>query len=155
MDELVFRADDPDEVAQVVDRMAALADGSGWIVLDAAVMSEDAPPPSLLGGLFSGRGPEAPEASWVPGEPGRRRPEPLSVGIRHAAGPKAVRLLAGAGVAVPAGWRVVQDNPRRGLVIQVPATAPHAEVLRWLLDAGTALATIPRTGRWRARISLR
>jgi hypothetical protein len=150
--ELHFAATDP---SAVVERMSELAGGSGWLVLDAAVMSDDVPPAPPFGGIFSGRGPVVPEVSWVPGEAGRRRPEPLSVGIRHAAGPKAVRRLAEAGHPVPEGWRVVQDNPRRGLVIQLPPGADHAEVLRWLLDAAGVLTTVPLTGNWRARIHLR
>ena len=105
--------------------------------------------------MLSGRGPATPELSWVPGEPGGRRREPLSVGIRHGAGPKAKARLAEAGVAVPDGWYVVQDNPRRGLVAQVPGTHTDTEVLEWLLRAAAVLATVPLSGDWRVRIYFR
>ncbi len=150
--EVHFSASD---TSAVVERMVELAGGTGWLVLDPAVMSDDVPPPSTFGGLFSARGPAAPEVSWVPGAADKRRAEPLSVGIRHASGPKAVQRLSDAGHPVPQGWRMVQDNPKRGLVIQVPDDADHAEVLRWLLDAASVLATIPLTSNWRARIHLR
>jgi hypothetical protein len=147
--EFTFRVEDR---AGVLAEMAMLADGSGWLVLDAGVSEEDLPPASIFGGLFGASGPEAPELSWVPGARGGRRVEPLSVGIRHAAGPKAKRRLADSGHPVPEGWFVVQDNPRRGLVAQVPDTEAHADVLDWLLRAAGVLAIVPLTGEWRARI---
>jgi hypothetical protein len=140
------------ERRDVLDQMAVLADGSGWLVLDPAVHEDDVPPSSVFGTLFLAKGPEAPELSWVPGERGGRRVEPLAVGIRHAAGPKAKRRLAEVGHPVPEGWYVVQDNPRRGLVAQVPETEPHEKVLDWLLLAAVHLATVPLTGEWRARV---
>jgi len=150
--EVLFSAS---EREPIVERMADLADGSGWMILDGAVMSEDVPPPAAFGGLFSGKGPEVPELSWVPGEPGGRRAEPLSIGIRHASGPKAKRRLSEAGHPVPEGWWVIQDNPRRGLVAQVPDRETNADVLDWLLGAATVLTTVPLTGNWRAKIYLR
>lgn len=56
---------------------------------------------------------------------------------------------------MPEGWRVVQDNPRRGLVVQVPETAAHTTVLDWLLRAAAELTTVDLTGTWRARIHRR
>jgi hypothetical protein len=151
VEELLFRVED---VQPVVDAMAELADGSGWLVLHAAVEDDDLPPPPAFAGLFSAKGPDVPELSWVPGERGRR-PQPLAVGIRHGAGPKAKRTLAEQGHAVPDDWFVVQDNPRRGLVANVPDTAAHADVLDWLLKAAAILANAPLSGDWRARIHRR
>jgi hypothetical protein len=148
-DELLF---DVGDVAPVLELMERLGDGSGWLILDGAVHQDDMPPAPGILGLFAAKGPEAPELSWVPGEPGGRRVEPLSVGVRHAAGPKAKRTLAEAGHPVPTGWYVVQDNPKRGLVAQVRDDSTDAEVLDWLLRAAAILATVPLTGRWRARI---
>jgi hypothetical protein len=150
--EMMFTEDD---LSPVLERMAELADGSGWLVLDAAVAEDDIPPPAALAGLFSAKGPAVPELSWVPGAPGGRRVEPLAVGIRHGSGPKAERRLAEAGLPVPEGWYVIQDSPKRGLVAQVPDTVSHAAVLDWLLGAAAVLATVPLTGDWRARIHFR
>jgi hypothetical protein len=150
--EVLFRVEDP---SPALERMAELADGSGWMIFDAAVAEDDLPPPSAFGGLFTGKGPDVPELSWVPGEPGGRREEPLSVGIRHGSGPKAKARLAEAGHPVPEGWYVIQDNPRRGLVAQVPATEAHTAVLDWLLRAAAVLANVPLSGDWRVRIHFR
>jgi hypothetical protein len=150
--EVLFGVADP---SPVLERMAELADGSGWMVFDAAVAEDDLPPPAAFGGLFSAKGPAVPELSWVPGAPGGRRREPLAVGIRHGAGPKAKLRLAEAGVPVPDGWYVIQDNPRRGFVAQVPDTVPDADVLDWLLRAAAVLAAVPLSGDWRVMIHFR
>jgi hypothetical protein len=141
-----------DDTSTILDRMAELADGSGWIVFDAAVDEDDLPPPPGIVGIFTAKGPDVPEVSWVPGARGGRRVEPLSIGIRHGAGPKVKLSLAKAGHPVPDGWYVVQDNPRRGLVAQVPDSEPHAAVLDWLMKAAAILSNVPLTGDWRARI---
>jgi hypothetical protein len=150
--EVLFRAAEP---APILERMAEVRDGSGWVVFDAFVAEADIPPPAAFGGLFTAKGPGVPELSWVPGAVGGRRREPLAVGIRHGAGPKAEQRLAEAGVPVPEGWYVIQDNPRRGFVAQVPDTFTDAEVLDWLLRAAAALSTVPLGGDWRALIHFR
>jgi len=146
-----FRADDR---SAVVARMAELArDRNGWVNVQPALDPDDAPPPpSRLFGLFSGRGPDVPIASWVPGERRRNRVEPTCVGLRHGAGPRAVPLLAEAGHRVPPEWRVLQDHRRRGFVAAIPDDSDLDGVLRWLVAASTALTEVPLTGMWRAAI---
>jgi hypothetical protein len=78
-------------------------------------------------------------ATWHPGE--------RSAGIEHSTGPKVARR-----VDVPTGWRVIQDHPRRGLVVRVPAEVADAEVLRWLVELGEALSQVPTSGRWIAEV---
>jgi hypothetical protein len=56
---------------------------------------------------------------------------------------------------VPDGWYVIQDNPRRGFVAQVPDTVPDADVLDWLLRAAAVLAAVPLSGDWRVMIHFR
>jgi hypothetical protein len=150
--EVMFTVEDR---ADILERMGELAGGSGWMVFDAAVHEDDMPPAPALAGIFSAKGPDVPELSWVPGEPGGRRVEPLSIGIRHGAGPKVKLKLAESGHPVPEGWYVVQDNPRRGLVAQVPASETDADVLDWLLRAAAVVSNVPLSGNWRARIFFR
>jgi hypothetical protein len=109
------------------------------------------PPParSALASLVGSRGPTVPLATWTPA--GRR--EPATVGIHHGEGPRGVDLLAERGVALPEGWRKLQDHPKRGLVLVPPPAATPAEVdpvLAWVLRATGALCPVPRTGEWRA-----
>ena len=144
-----------DETA-VVDVMSDLADGSGWLTLDPAI-DERFPPPeqSTFGRLVSGRGPAVPRANWVPADLSRRRPEPVSVGILHGTGARAVERLADKDLAVPDRWRVVNDHSKRGLVLWVPIDIDHLDVLRWTCDATRRLTRIPLGGRWRAAVHRR
>lgn len=129
---------------------------AGWINLEPALDPDDAPPPaSGFFGLFSGRGPEVPLATWTPpSAPRRGRGEPPMVGLQHPAGAKARARLAELGRPVPEGWVVLQDHARKGLVVAVPPTAANTEVLRWLLGAAAALSMpgAPPAVTWRATI---
>ena len=154
---LEFLRTEPDEL---VSRMATMAaEHRGWVNLRPVVREDDgegeAGPavqsPGLFG-VFGGSGPPVPLCTWTPGEARRRGVEPPSVGLQHAAGPKVVRRLVEVGAPVPAGWAVVQDHPRRGLVVRPPAEVAPEPVLRWLLGAGEALCVLPVTGWWRAAV---
>lgn len=153
---------DPDEELQfdeaepsaVVAHMARRTEvGTGWINLLPAIDDEvDLPPSRSLFSFLSARGPSIPLATWSAGAPGKRWPGRASIGIQHAAGPKALARLADVGIVRSAGWIKVQDHPRRGLVITVPPDAAHEDVLHWLLSAAHALSTVPLTGDWLARV---
>src|SRR5439155_24003691 len=135
-----------DDRATVLARMAQLAQSKkGWINLSPALDEDEEPPPrSSTFGLFSGRGPDVPLCTWVPGPP-------VEIGIQHGTGTKAVRVLRDLGQPVPNGWRVTQDHSRRGLVVLIPDGTTDEQVLDWLLQAGTALAShLKLAGWWRA-----
>jgi hypothetical protein len=142
------------DFSDVAARMQAMrAAHRGWINFEPGVLVDDAPPPrSGLFSLFSARGPAVPLATWVAGEERKGRTEPPTIGILHASGWGVRRKLAEAGHAVPEGWVVQQENSKKGLVVAVPPTVGHAEVVEWLLAATAALSTVPLTGRWRAAV---
>lgn len=138
----------PDERAAVLARMDGLAqEGQGWINLSPALEEDEEPPQrSETFGIFSGRGPDVPLCTWVPGTP-------VQLGIQHGAGSKAVPVLRELGQPVPQGWRVTQDHSRRGLVVILPGEVTNEAALDWLIAAGTALASHLRlAGWWRAGI---
>jgi hypothetical protein len=142
--------------AAVTTVMAELADGGGWLTLDPAIDERFPPPePTVLGRLVSGRGPAVPRANWVPADLTRRRPEPVSIGVLHGTGSRAIGRLHDKEIEVPERWKVVADHSKRGLVLWVPIDVGHTEVLRWLCDASRALTRIPLTGRWRAAVHRR
>jgi hypothetical protein len=131
------------------------ADRAGWVTLEALFDSEDVPAArSPLLDLFSGRGPAVPDLSWVPGEVKGDRVAPTSVGVRHGAGTRAAARLASAGHAVPSEWRVIQDHPKRGLVLELDeaADASPGRVLDWMTVAARLLSEVPLTGRWRVTL---
>lgn len=149
--EIEFSVGEPDEVVAQMARLLSPDAPAGWITLLPGVMSEDVPPPK--GGLFTlfsaGSGYAVPEGSWLPpARPGR----PVQIGVRHDHGPKAVDHLRERGHALPAGWRKAMDHPKRGLVVEVPATADQREVVDWLLSATILLTTVPLLEEWLARV---
>ena len=123
-----------------IDALAARVDDHGWVNLQPFVDEDDLPPPrGVLFGVFSARGPVVPLCTWHPGE--------RSAGVQHGTGPK-----VSARVDIPAGWRRLQDHPRRGLVVRVPPNVAHADVLRWLVGVGATLCPVPTGDRWLAEL---
>jgi hypothetical protein len=138
----------PDDRAAVIARMDGLAStGAGWINLSPALdEDQELPTRSATFGIFSGRGPDVPLCTWVPGTPAQ-------IGVQHGAGTKASPLLRDLGNPVPQGWRVTQDHPRRGLVVLLPPDVGNEDALEWLIRAGTGLsAHLKLAGWWRAGI---
>lgn len=128
----------------------------GWINFHPRIDEDtEVPQESSLFGIFSASGPAVPICTWMPGKSRGERREAVSIGVQHATGPRAVARLGSAGIEVPAGWRVRQDHPRRGLVVMVPAEQDHESTLSWLLRAGAALSVVPLTGAWRAAVFLK
>ena len=144
---------DPDDPAPLVGHMDTLAaSGRGWINIHPGVAVET-PVPSLgIFRIFSGRGPAVPLGTWIAKERTRRGVEFRSIGIQHAAGPKAVALLADKGLALPDETLVLADHSRRGLVVAFSVDAPHEDVLRWLLTAMRLLTTVPLDAPWGATV---
>jgi hypothetical protein len=152
VEELEFVPEDTGPVVEHMERLARAEDG--WINLLPGVDEEDAGEPdrpSALSALLGAAQAPVSMGTWVPARHGRRAGE-VTVGIVHPRGRRAVAQLREMGIPLPAGWRVRQDHNRRGLIVLAPVTDPHAEVLSWALQAGAALATVPLTGSWQARI---
>lgn len=125
-----FRADD---LAPVVNAMA----DAQWVNVQP---DSDAPPQSSgFFSAFSGAGPSVPFGTWHRAE--------HSIGLQHGTGPKLARR-----VDIPRGWAVLQDHPRRGLVLRVPADTSDAEALAWLVARATELCTVELSGRWVAEV---
>ncbi len=81
----------------------------------------------------------------------RRRPMPR-LGVAHPQGRVKPSDLEAAGIALPAGWRLVSSHARRGLVVDPDRQSPALEQLSWLLEATAALCPLPSTGRFRAEL---
>ena len=142
------------DLSPVVAKMEQLTSaGKGWInLLPEVEPGAEVPPSSGLFSLFTARGPSVPLGTWSAGAEGKRGPGRPSIGVQHGSGPKAVARLARLGLALPPGGIKVQDHPRRGLVLTVPAALPHDDALQWLLWAIRALSTAPLTGHWLAQV---
>ena len=130
---VIFTPPDLDEVLRTLDP-------AGWVNLQPEVDEKDLPPaPSGFFAVFGNRGPLVPFSTWHPGE--------RLAGVQHAGGQKVAERLD-----VPAGWRVTQDHPMRGLVVAVPVGVADAEVLAWLVGVAGVLCPVPGTGRWVAEL---
>ena len=141
-----FRTDDLSRVIAAVDGVRT--DLSGWVNLAPLVPEEQRRrPPSILGRVFSARGPDAPMATITPGHERRDGSTgPTSVGLVH---PLRLRLrpwLAERDLQPPREWRVKQDNPMRGAVWEIPGNSPTAPLVDHLMAMAVALdPTVPET----------
>ncbi|MGA2521573.1 MAG: hypothetical protein ABSG81_12245, partial [Acidimicrobiales bacterium] len=115
-----FRVEDTSAVVRSMDELTAAHDG--WINLLPGVRPEDEPAPQggLSTLLLAGAVHDIPVCTWVAGAVTRQGVQPDSVGVQHAAGTRVRARITDAGVPVPDGWRLVQDHPRRGLVVSPP-----------------------------------
>jgi hypothetical protein len=147
-----FTRGDPTEVLDHMRRLAVTL--GGWINLQPNIDPEDVPGSgfSILS-VFSARGPAIPLATWMPGLNNRKgQPTPPEIGIQHPAGSRAIPVLRNRNLGVPDGWTPIQDHPKRGLVLRLPAGAAHDVVLAWLLDATAALCAYPLPDSWLAAV---
>jgi hypothetical protein len=140
-----------DKRQAVVEYMVTMAEtGQGWLNISPGLDLDEAPQPrSALGQIFGSRGPTVPLGTWMPA----RKRQPSTAGIEHGEGPKVAARLEDLGVPVPEAWKVIQDHPKRGLVMaMLPPEGPGQldAVLAWLIRATGALCAWPRTGEWRA-----
>lgn len=149
---LEFEPGQPAEVVATMDALAAAR--RGWVNFEPAVHPDDvAPAGGGFFGVFSGRGPDVPLATWTAPTASRRgRGDPAMIGLQHGAGRRIKAHLAEMGHPLPDGWVVDQDYVRKGLVVSVPPGTANADVLEWLLGAARAVSSVPLTGTWRASI---
>lgn len=147
-----FEPASPHELLGQMQRLSARH--TGWINLEPQVYADDVPePPRGLLSIFAPPAPSIPLGTWAPAPASRRgQAQPATIGVQHPTGRRARWQLLDAGHPVPAGWVVLADHPRRGLVVAVPHREGHAATAAWLVRAGALLSVIPLTGRWRAAV---
>jgi len=154
MDQEIIRFSRSDFDA-VVEAMRSIERvGGGWINigpwLPDDVMAE-VPVRSGLGAWFSGRGPQIPMATFIPGSETGRRPVLAQVGVEHGTGPNALTRLSEEGHPLPTGWTPRQDHAKHGIVAELPSLAALSEVVAWMIEAITFLSPFVEVGdRWRA-----
>lgn len=148
---VVFTDEDLTEMVEHMDRLERL--GHGWVNFDPLLDLDDIPPPpSGLGALFSAKGPPIPRATWIAPTRRRRKVEPATIGMEHGRGRRALPFLAELEIYRDSSWRTLSDAPKRGLVIALPPEATNTKVLEWLVQAASALSTVPLGGRWRGSV---
>ena len=141
-----------DARAEFVAVTRALAEHrDGWVNLSPRVDPERLPPTGF-GGIFSARGPAIPLATWVPATTSRKGAATTSLGLQHPLGCQVSRRLLELGIAVPAGYRIVTDNPKRGLVMESAEVGDPDEVADWMIRASGGLSPIEFDQMWVAAI---
>ena len=147
----VVLALDPDQRDEVLEAMAQIdAAGRGWVNLSPDVDPQDLPPGPGPFAVFSPFGPPVPLCTWTPPDRGKQAPHAV-VGVQHGRGARLAPSLPELGAALREGWRVVQDQPKKGLVVSVPGAEDRDVILRWLIAVGGALCPLPYP-RWVATI---
>ena len=144
---------DEDASAVLERHLGRAAASGGWVNLTPGVPSDvvSTPPRSLFSWLVGSAGPAAPLATWMPSASSSGRPGQL--GILHARGRLTREGIAGL-VSIPASWRCLGDNARKGLIFEV-ASASDAEVADAMLAVVEELTTVPTTGRYLAEVFTR
>ncbi len=124
---------DPGGVLEEMRDLALGADGRQWMNIVPDADEREIHTGSALWRILSSRGPVIPKLTWVPAHQVGDRSEGAQVGLAHAAGRDAVSRLASQGMRAPAGWTVVQDHQKRGVIFDLdPAVSPDQ-----ILDYGT------------------
>ena len=139
----------------VVDLMRELAARRhGWVNVQPLVEPDRMPAPTggIVLGWITGGLPPLPIGTWIAPRVRRGQLRPGSVGLAHNANAKVARRLVEAGLAAPEGWKMVQDNARRGLVCEVPADTDVAFVLDWVLRAMVELSPVDTGDEYRATV---
>jgi hypothetical protein len=153
MVQLEFAAEEPSRVLRHMAELTAAQDG--WInLLPGIADGEEATEAPGLFPMFSNSHPGVTMCTWMPPSGGRRPRAEILLGITHTAGRRVVPSLTAEGLPVPYGWQVRQDNPRRGLIVAVPADERPVRVLDWGTSVAAALSTLRLTGLWRADVYL-
>lgn len=138
-----FPAHDTDAASSLF--VEVLAVDSSWCNLEyEGVDDDETPADSALFGFLAARGPANPLATVMASSAGRR-PRPAQIGIQHRAGTKAAGQLSDESLVLPAGARVAQDHPRRGLVVEWPESADVLALTAWLFPAMRILGRAPTT----------
>ncbi len=138
----------PDQLVELPDGditpLLELVEGAVFINISPGVDAEEVPPRSALTHLLGNRGPTVPLATWTPGE----------IGVQHMAGQRVTRFLAERGCPVPDDWYVVDEHPKRGLVLKT-YQSPPADALRWLVEACRRLCPLAVPLPWQAVVRTR
>lgn len=137
-----FDAHDIDSAVELFEQV--LKKPGRWCNLFFEPIDDDSiPAESALFGFLAARGPANPLATVM--SPAKDVSWSLEVGIQHQAGTKAAAQLKEAQILGPTTARVVQDHPRRGLVVRWPEDEDLPSLQAWIFPAMRELARAPST----------
>lgn len=140
-----------DDLEEVVHAVTALRDGE-WMNIEPFVEEEDLDElrsriPHPLVRMFQKAGAPIPLGTLA------RTGAVLSVGLEHSHAARAIPFLRENGIVTPREWKIKQDHPRRGIVLEVAADTPPAELITWIVGAGRVLSSLRMGRSWTALVS--
>jgi hypothetical protein len=151
VDEIEFTVGAYDVVSEAVRQLAD--ERQGWVNVRPLVDAEDLPdPPVGLLAVFTKPMTPLPMGTWMAPSERRGRLRPARLGVLHPVSARVVPRLREAGVIAPSTWRLLQDNARRGVVLEVPPDEDPSVMLTWLVGAISELSPVAFDGRLRASV---
>ena len=140
-----------DDLEEVADAVRVLRDGE-WLNIEPFISEEDLDElhrsiPHPLVRMFQKAGAPIPLGTLA------RTGAVLSVGLEHPHAARAIPFLRDNGVVTPREWKVKQDHPRRGIVLEVAADTSPAVLITWIVDAGRLLSAARIDRHWTALVS--
>jgi hypothetical protein len=77
----------------------------------------------------------------------------LSVGLEHPHAARAIPFLRDNGVVTPREWKIKQDHPRRGIVLEVASDVAPVALVQWILGSARLLSKARIDRNWTALVS--
>ena len=148
-----FRIDDLDRTAAIEEWLKAILDaGNGWAHLRPVGADEAA---MLVHQSFkvklAEQPPQLPQATLVvPKTRKRGKRKPIEIAVSHMKGQPCAHELD-----LPERWRIREDDPGRGLLIEVPADTEPRELVTNIAKATAALSTLEIIPEWKATVAYR
>ena len=140
-----------DDLEEVADAVRVLRDGE-WLNIEPFVSEEDLDElhhriPHPLVRMFQKAGAPIPLGTLA------RTGAVLSVGLEHPHAARAIPFLRDNGVVTPREWKIKQDHPRRGIVLEVAADTSPVTLITWIVDAARLLSAARIERSWTALVS--
>lgn len=148
-----FLIDDLERTSAVEEWLNAIIDaGNGWAHLRPVGADEAA---MLVHQSFkvklAEQAPQLPQATLVVSKTTKRgRRKPIEIAVSHMRG-----MPSASEVELPDTWRIREDDPGRGLLIEVPADRPAKELIAGIAQATAALSTLEIIPEWKATVAYR
>lgn len=140
-----------DDRSEALRAIESIASGRGWCNVVPRVVDDIEDLKINFTGLWVNHG--VVKASFVTSPPRHGEVQPSSLGVlhsRHRLGSERITTLLGG-----APFTVRQDHTQRGLLLEVPADTPAAQVLDVMCTMTTSLCDFELTGDWRLDLYLR
>ena len=116
-------------VVELMNRYRYTSDSIFWFNIEPDVDERSIHTGSIFWKAFSSRGPRIPQFTWTSATDRKGNYQPSEIGLTHPTGIAVLERIKSFQINIPDEWRLIQDHPKRGIVIQLPATYVSEEVV--------------------------